>query len=104
MALHSVPDPEHVCEHSSDVLIEPPAVRLIHNTRGILAEVFHPEGVEINIDAYDCPNPECNCGSAYYLEIAVKIPKAEYDRIRSEPGWEDAEDDESEEDDDDCRC
>lgn len=102
MAPISVPDPDAglVCEHHQAMVIEPPAVRLIHNTRGVLVEVFHPEGIETNIEACTCPNPDCNCGDAYYLDISIKITQAEYDRIRSEPGWEDVDD----EDDDDCRC
>jgi hypothetical protein len=74
------------CLHQQ-IQIEPPALRLIHNTRGVQIEVFHPEGIEMDVAAYACPNAECNCPDDYYLDISIKIPRQEYDRISNSPGW-----------------
>lgn len=84
---YQIPDPR--CDDGSPkyLVISPQSIRVEHSERGLIQEVFFPEGVEVNLECYTCPNPECDCPDDYYLDLSIKIPKAEYDRISSLPGW-----------------
>ncbi len=71
------------------LVLSPPALSLVDNKRGTVVEAYWPEGIEMHTERLVCPNPECNCPDDYYINIAIKVPQAEYERIRHLEGWED---------------